>query len=458
MKLSQEEEIASIDRSWRGDRWRGTIRPYSAESVYTLRGSIRVDHTIARITSQKLWNLLKTEQYVPALGALTGSQAVQMVQAGLKAIYLSGWQVAADNNLAGQTYPDQSLYPSNSVPTLARRINQAFQRADQIQHAEGSRDTDWLVPVIADGEAGFGGPLNVLEMTKAMIEAGVAGVHYEDQLSSEKKCGHLGGKVLVPTSQFIRTLISARLAADMMGVPTVLMARTDACTATLITSDVDERDRKFLTSERTQEGFYAIKGGLEMAIERGLAFAPYADLLWCETSSPDLEEAKRFAKAIHDEYPEKMLAYNCSSSFNWQNKLGENELRSFQKELARMGYKFQFVTLAGFHAMNFSIFELTREYLADGMHAYARLQKGEFEKEGDGYKGAKHQSYVGVPYFDEIQRVIAGGKSSTTAMGGSTEKAQFAERPKMVQRVRKRSSNQSKPERVLVEETSQAEV
>ncbi len=458
MKLSREEEIASVERAWRSDRWRGTVRPYSAESVYTLRGSIRVDHTIARVTSQKLWNLLKTETYVPALGALTGSQAVQMVQAGLKAIYLSGWQVAADNNLAGQTYPDQSLYPSNSVPTLARRIMQALQRADQIQHAEGSGKTDWLVPIVADGEAGFGGPLNVLELTKAMIEAGVAGVHYEDQLSSEKKCGHLGGKVLVPTSQFIRTLTSARLAADLMGVPTVLMARTDACTATLITSDVDERDRKFLTGERTQEGFYAIEGGLQMAIERGLAFAPYADLLWCETSSPDLEEAKRFANAIHREHPEKLLAYNCSSSFNWQNKLGEGELRSFQKELAKVGYMFQFITLAGFHAMNFSIFDLTRAYLAEGMSAYARLQRGEFEREAEGYKGAKHQSYVGVGYFDEIQRAITGGKASTTAMSGSTEKAQFVEKPKLVQRVRKRSGNVSKPKRVLVEETSRAEV
>ena len=423
MKLTREEEIANIRRGWRSDRWNGVLRPYSAESVYGLRGSFRVDHTIARQTSRKLWNLLKTEPYVPALGALTGSQAVQMVQAGLKAIYLSGWQVAADANLAGQTYPDQSLYPSNSVPALARRINQALQRADQIQHAEGRGEVDWLAPIVADGEAGFGGPLNVVELTKAMIEAGVAAVHYEDQLSSEKKCGHLGGKDLVPTSQFIRTLVAARLAADLMGVPTILLARTDACTANLITSDVDGRDRKFLTDERTQEGFFVIDGGLEMAIERGLAYAPYADMIWCETSSPDLEEARRFASAIRSVYPEKLLAYNCSSSFNWESRLDEEGLSSFQRELAGMGYNFQFITLAGFHTMNYSIFELARAYRAEGMSAYARLQRGEFEKEGNMLgSGLKERGDGGLTRPRE---------SSTTAMKGSTEKAQFAEKPEM---------------------------
>jgi len=453
LKLSREEEIANIKRSWRSDRWNGVLRPYSAESVHALRGSVRVEHTIARLTARKLWNLLKTEPYVSTLGALTGSQAVEMVQAGLKAVYLSGWQVAADANLAGQTYPDQSLYPSNSVPVLAKRINQALQRADQIQHAEGRGETDWLAPIVADGEAGFGGPLNVVELTKSMIEAGVAAVHYEDQLSSEKKCGHLGGKVLVPTSQFLRTLVAARLATDLMGVPTILLARTDACTANLITSDVDGRDRKFLTDERTQEGFFVIDGGLEMAIERGLAYAPYADMIWCETSSPDLEEARRFASAIHRVYPEKLLAYNCSSSFNWGSRLDEKGLSSFQTELAGMGYNFQFITLAGFHTMNYSIFELARAYRAEGMSAYARLQKGEFEKEREGYKAVKHQSFVGVPYFDEIQRVITGGESSTTAMKGSTERAQFGE--KETKRVKKPEKG-NRPRQFVVEETSRS--
>ncbi|TLY03170.1 MAG: isocitrate lyase [Thaumarchaeota archaeon] len=423
MKPSREEEIANIKRSWRSDRWNGVLRPYSAESVHALRGSVRVEHTIARLTARKLWNLLKTEPYVSALGALTGSQAVEMVQAGLKAIYLSGWQVAADANLAGQTYPDQSLYPSNSVPVLARRINQALQRADQIQHAEGRGETDWLAPIVADGEAGFGGPLNVVELTKSMIEAGVAAVHYEDQLS------------------------------DLMGVPTILLARTDACTANLITSDVDARDRKFLTDERTQEGFFVIDGGLEMAIERGLAYAPYADMIWCETSSPDLEEARRFASAIHRVYPEKLLAYNCSSSFNWGSRLDEKGLSSFQTELAGMGYNFQFITLAGFHTMNYSIFELARAYRAEGMSAYARLQKGEFEKEREGYKAVKHQSFVGVPYFDEIQRVITGGESSTTAMKGSTERAQFGE--KETRRVKKPEKG-NRPKQFVVEETTRS--
>lgn len=443
MKSGREEEIASIEHSWRSERWKGVVRPYTAETVYRLRGSIRAEYTLARITAEKLWYLLNTEPYIPTLGALTGNQAVQMVQAGLKAIYLSGWQVAADANLSGQTYPDQSLYPSNSVPSLVRRINQALQRADQIQHAEEKGNLDWLVPIIADGEAGFGGPLNVLELTKAMIEAGAAGVHYEDQLSSEKKCGHLGGKVLVPTSQFIRSLIAARLAADIMDVPTLLVARTDACNGYLITSDIDGRDRRFFTGERTQEGFYEMRGGLEAAIDRGLAYAPYADLLWCETSSPNVEEVRQFAEAIHRAYPNKLLAYNCSPSFNWDKHLDEEGLKLFQKELARLGYRFQFVTLAGFHVLNYSMFELAQAYRSEGMPAYVRLQRGEFKKEREGYTAIKHQSFVGTSYFDKVSQAIMGGDVSTVAMRGSTEEAQFAERPDIAQRVKKSDTTNS---------------
>ena len=411
-------------------RWEGIERPYSEADVERLRGTVRIEHTLARLGSARLWDLLTRQDYVAALGALTGNQAVQQVKAGLQAIYLSGWQVAADANLAGATYPDQSLYPANSVPSVVRRINQALLRADQIEHAEamekanGSR-RHWLAPILADAEAGFGGPLNAFELMKGMIEAGAAGVHFEDQLSSEKKCGHLGGKVLIPTGAFIRTLVAARLAADVMDVPTILVARTDADSAKLLTSDVDERDRPFLTGERTPEGFYRILGGIKCAIARAVAYAPYADLLWCETSTPDLEEAREFAEGVHARYPGKMLAYNCSPSFNWKAKLDQATIAKFQRELAAMGYKFQFVTLAGFHSLNHGMFELARAYKERGMAAYSELQEAEFASEAHGYSATRHQREVGTGYFDQVIQVITGGLSSTVALQGSTEKAQF---------------------------------
>jgi len=406
-------------------RWDGITRPYAQADVERLRGSLRIEHTLADVGARRLFELLRSRDYVHALGALTGNQAMQMVRAGLEAIYVSGWQVAADANSAAATYPDQSLYPVDSVPNLVRRINRALARADQIDHAEGHNGTQWFAPLIADAEAGFGGPLNAFELMKAMIEAGAAGVHFEDQLSSEKKCGHLGGKVLVPTSQFIRTLVAARLAADVMGVPTVLIARTDANSAKLLTSDVDPRDRRFLTGERTPEGFYRIKGGLEIAIARGIAYAPYADLIWCETSTPDLGEARRFADALHAIHPGKMLAYNCSPSFNWKKHLDDSTIAKFQRELGAMGYKFQFVTLAGFHALNHGMFELGRQYRDRGMAAYAELQQAEFRAEADGYTATKHQREVGTGYFDEVAQVISGGTASTLALEESTEAEQF---------------------------------
>ena len=426
MHLLTPSELANL---WLTEpRWSGTIRPYTSEDVVRLRGSIHVEHTLARRGAEHLWQLLHREPYVPALGALTGNQAVQQVQAGLKAIYLSGWQVAADANEAGQTYPDQSLYPADSVPNVVRKINNALMRADQLHHMDGRNGTYWFAPIVADAEAGFGGTLNAFELMKAMIEAGAACVHFEDQLSSAKKCGHLGGKVLVPTSEAIQKLVAARLAADVLGVPTLVMARTDANSAFLLTSDIDPRDRDFLTGGRTSEGFFHIRGGLDSAIARGLAYAPYADLIWCETSEPNLEEAQRFAGAIHKKYPGKLLAYNCSPSFNWKKKLDDKIIASFQSKLARMGYKFQFVTLAGFHALNLSMFELARGYRDTGMTAYSRLQEKEFAREAQyGYQAVKHQRFVGTGYFDAVTQVIAGGIASTTALNGSTEQEQFAE-------------------------------
>ncbi|RMD53778.1 MAG: isocitrate lyase [Candidatus Thermofonsia bacterium] len=409
-------------------RWQGIERPYTPQDVLRLRGSIQIEHTLARMGAERLWQLMKEDPYVHALGALTGNQAVQMVQAGLKAIYLSGWQVAADANGAGQTYPDQSLYPADSAPKLVQRINAALQRADQIYHLDETDNTYWFAPIVADAESGFGGTLNTFELMKAMIAAGAAGVHFEDQLSSAKKCGHMGGKVLVPTREFIQKLVAARLAADVSGVPTIIVARTDADSAQLITSDIDDRDHPFLTGERTSEGFYRITGGLEMAIARGLAYAPYADVIWCETSHPNLEEARQFAEAIHAKFPGKMLAYNCSPSFNWLANLDKETIAKFQQELGKMGYKFQFVTLAGFHALNTSMFELATAYKDEGMAAYSRLQEREFElQQTKGYRAVKHQSFVGAGYFDEVQMVITSGQASTTALAGSTEEAQFEE-------------------------------
>jgi len=426
MEQMKNERIEKLQESWELDtRWKGITRPYSAEDVIRLRGSIDIEHTLARRGAEKLWSSLHTEDYINALGALTGNQAMQQVKAGLKAIYLSGWQVAADANLSGHMYPDQSLYPANRVPAVVKRINQTLQRADQIQHMEGSGDTDYFVPIVADAEAGFGGQLNVFELMKGMIEAGASGVHFEDQLSSEKKCGHLGGKVLLPTQTAVRNLISARLAADVMGVPTIIVARTDADAADLITSDIDPVDKAFITGERTPEGFYRTKAGLDQAIARGLAYAPYADLVWCETSEPNLEDAKRFADAIHKEHPGKLLAYNCSPSFNWKQKLDEKTIASFQKEIASYGYKFQFVTLAGFHSLNYGMFELARGYKERGMAAYSELQQAEFAAEKHGYSATRHQREVGTGYFDEVAQVITGGTSSTTALKGSTEEAQF---------------------------------
>ncbi|MDQ6911340.1 MAG: isocitrate lyase [Verrucomicrobiota bacterium] len=412
--------------NWDADpRWNGIERCYTQADVERLQGSVIIEHSLARRGAEKLRELLRTEDYLPTLGALTGNQAVQQVRAGLKAIYLSGWQVAADANLAGQMYPDQSLYPANSVPAVVKRINQALQRADQIHHAEGKNEIDWFVPIIADAEAGFGGPLNVFELTKAMIEAGAAGVHFEDQLASEKKCGHMGGKVLVPTRTAITHLVAARLAADISNVPTVIVARTDANAAALLTNDVDERDHKFLTGERTPEGFYRVRAGLEQAIARGISYAKYADMVWCETSEPNLAEAKRFAESVKKEFPDKLLAYNCSPSFNWKKKLDSATIAKFQRELGAMGYKFQFVTLAGFHALNYSMYKLAHGYRDRGMAAYSELQEAEFAAEADGYTATKHQREVGTGYFDAVAQTIAGGESSTTALTGSTEQEQF---------------------------------
>jgi isocitrate lyase len=421
-----DERVRQLQESWEmNERWSGIERPYTAEDVIKLRGSIDIEHTLARRGAEKLWKLVNEEDFVNALGALTGNQAVQQVKAGLKAIYLSGWQVAADANLSGNMYPDQSLYPANSVPSVVKRINQALQRADQIHHMEGDDSIDWFAPIVADAEAGFGGQLNVFELMKGMIESGAGGVHFEDQLSSEKKCGHLGGKVLLPTQTAVKNLISARLAADVMGVPTVIVARTDANAADLITSDVDPYDAPFITGERTPEGFFRTKAGLDQAIARGLAYAPYADLVWCETSEPDLEEARRFAEAIHEKFPGKLLAYNCSPSFNWKKKLDDETIAKFQVELGKMGYKFQFVTLAGFHALNHSMFELARGYKDRGMAAYSELQQAEFASEQHGYTATRHQREVGTGYFDRVSMVITGGTSSTTALKGSTEEEQF---------------------------------
>ncbi|WP_374017241.1 isocitrate lyase [Paenibacillus thiaminolyticus] len=419
-------ELGQMKEHWSGTRYQGIRRPYSPEDVLRLRGSVKIEYTLAQRGSAKLWDLLHSEDYIHALGALTGNQAVQQVKAGLKAIYLSGWQVAADANLSGQMYPDQSLYPANSVPHVVKRINQALQRADHIQHSEGKNDIDFFAPIIADAEAGFGGPLNVFELVKSMIEAGAAAVHLEDQLASEKKCGHMGGKVLLPTGQAIRHLIAARLAADVMGVDTVLIARTDANAAQLLTSDIDDNDRPFLTGTRTVEGFHYVRAGLDQAISRGLAYAPYADMVWCETAEPNLEEAERFARAIHARYPGKLLAYNCSPSFNWKRKLSEKEIATFQQKLGAMGYKFQFVTLAGFHALNHSMFRLAKGYKERGMEAYSELQQAEFASEAEGYEAVRHQREVGASYFDEVTQLIAGGLASTTALEGSTEQEQFS--------------------------------
>jgi isocitrate lyase len=406
-------------------RWDGISRPYTQKNVDRLRGSVRVEFTLASRGAERLWTLLNSEPAVRALGALTGNQAVQQVRAGLQAIYLSGWQVAADANLSEQMYPDQSLYPANSVPAVIRRINNALLRADQIDHHEGRNGTYWMAPIVADAEAGFGGSLNVFELVKAMVEAGAAGVHLEDQLASEKKCGHLGGKVLIPTRQAINNLVAARLAADICNVPTLLIARTDANSAALLTNDTDPRDRPFLTGERTTEGFFRVRAGSEQAIARAIAYAPFADLLWCETSEPNLAEAKRFADAVHEKFPGKLLAYNCSPSFNWRKKLDEATIASFQGQLGEFGYKFQFITLAGFHALNFGMFQLSRDYQARGMSAYADLQTAEFNAEKYGYTAAKHQREVGAGYFDDVAQVIAQGNSSTTALVGSTEIEQF---------------------------------
>jgi isocitrate lyase len=411
------------------ERWDGIERTYSEEDVRRLRGSVHVEHTLARLGAERLWQLLQGEDYVAALGAMTGGQAVEMVKAGLKAIYLSGWQVAADANLAAEVYPDQSLYPVSSAPALVRRLNNALRRADQIEWSEeSSNGRYWLAPILADAEAGFGGVLNAFELMKAFIEAGAAGVHFEDQLASEKKCGHLGGKVLVPTQQFIRTLTAARLAADVCDVPTLILARTDSLSATLLTSDVDERDRQFVTGERTPEGYFLVESGLDSAIARGLAYAPYADLIWFETSTPDMGEAREFADAIHDSFPGKLLAYNCSPSFNWRRHLDDEAIAGFQGRLGEMGYKFQFITLAGFHALNESMFELARGYAEEGMTAYVRLQEREFELEAEGYTATRHQREVGAGYFDQVAQAVSGGESSTLALRGSTEEDQFSER------------------------------
>ena len=425
--MKTEERVQHLVTDWATNpRWKGIKRSYTAAEVVKLQGSYVLEYSIAKRGSQLLWNKLNNQDFVAGLGALTGNQAIQEVEAGLEAIYLSGWQVAADANLAGEMYPDQSLYPANSVPSVVKRINNALLRADQIQHVSGNADLkDYLVPIVADAEAGFGGNLNAFELMKAMIEAGASGVHFEDQLSSAKKCGHLGGKVLVPTSEAINKLIAARLASDVMNVPTVLIARTDADAANLLTSDIDPRDHEFISGERTSEGFYQVRNGIEQGIHRGLSYAPYADLLWMETSNPDLGYAKEFAQAIHESYPDKMLAYNCSPSFNWAAKLSVSEMETFREELAIMGYKFQFITLAGFHALNTSMFELSKAYKERGMAGYSELQEREFALQHEGFKAVKHQAFVGTSYFDAVQNAVTNGKSSTVAMNGSTEVAQF---------------------------------
>jgi isocitrate lyase len=426
------DSAAELAKRWQSDpRWSGIQRPYSTADVAKLQGTVAIDHTLARIGAERLWKLMHSEPFIRTMGAMTGAQAVQMVQAGLKAIYVSGWQVAGDMNGAGHTYPDQSLYPSDSVPKLIRRINNSLMRADQVTHAEGrsGKMPYWYAPIVADGEAGFGGVLNAFELTKAMIEAGVAGVHFEDQLSSAKKCGHMGGKVLVPTREAVQKLVAARLAADVAGVPTLVIARTDANGAKLVTSDIDERDRPFLTGERTVEGFYGIRSGLESAIARGISYAPYADLVWCETARPDLEEARRFAEGVHRHFPDKLLAYNCSPSFNWRLHLDEQTIAKFQRELGAMGYKFQFITLAGFHSLNSIMFDLAHGYRDEGMTAYAELQEREFELEREhGYRAVKHQSFVGAGYFDEVTQTITSGETSVAALQGSTEEEQFQQK------------------------------
>ena len=424
--MNRKEEAKRLESEWADSpRWKNVERTYTAEDVVKLRGTVRIEHTLARLGAEKLWRLVNREEPLCALGALTGNQAIQEVQAGLKAIYCSGWQVAGDGNTAGEMYPDQSLYPADSVPKMIERINNAFIRTDEIHALAGDADIDWFPPIVADAEAGFGGNLNAFELMKGMIRAGAAGVHFEDQLSSAKKCGHMGGKVLVPTQEAIAKLAAARLAADVCGVPTVLLARTDADAANLITSDADERDRPFITGERTPEGFFRTKAGLDQAVARGLAYAPYADLLWCETSRPDLEQAQRFADAIHAVYPDQLLAYNCSPSFNWKANLDDATMKSFREELGRMGYKFQFITLAGWHALNSSMFRLSRAYRQEGMYAYSKLQQQEFDDEQHGFRAAKHQSFVGAGYFDAVQNTIMHGLSSTTALAGSTEEEQF---------------------------------
>jgi isocitrate lyase len=424
--MNREQQIAAIQKDWdTNPRWKGIKRGYTAADVYRLRGSVQIEHTLARRGAEKLWNLITTEPYINALGALTGNQAMQQVKAGLKAIYLSGWQVAADANVAGEMYPDQSLYPANSVPLVVKRINNTFMRADQLHHAEGKDDIDFFAPIVADAEAGFGGVLNAHELMKAMIDAGAAGVHFEDQLASVKKCGHMGGKVLVPTREAVEKLIAARLAADIYGVPTIILARTDAEAADLITSDVDNIDKPFCTGERTVEGFYKTMPGLQQAISRGLAYAPYADLIWCETGKPDLEFARKFAEAIHAKFPGKMLSYNCSPSFNWKKNLDDATIAKFQKELGAMGYKFQFITLAGFHSLNYGMFNLAHGYARTGMSAFVELQEAEFAAANKGFTAVKHQREVGTGYFDSVTQTIQQGQSSTTALKGSTEEEQF---------------------------------
>lgn len=431
-------EAEQLEQEWKSDaRWKGVQRDYSAQEVLRLRGSLKQEYTLATLGAERLWRQLNDASGKPVrtFGALTGAQAVQMVRAGLQAIYLSGWQVAADGNLAGQTYPDQSLYPSNSVPALVKRLNNALLRADQIEWSEGKSGTNWMVPIVADAEAGFGGPLHAFELTRSMIEAGAAGIHYEDQLASEKKCGHMGGKVLVPTQQHVRTLTAARLASDVMGVPSVIVARTDALAATLLTTDADERDREFIAGERTPEGYYRVTGGMKSAVARGLAYAPYADLVWCETGTPDLKEAKEFAEGIRAKFPDKLLAYNCSPSFNWERNLDAHTIAKFQRELGAMGYRFQFITLAGWHLLNLNTFELAKEYLTEGMPAYVRVQSQEFAREKDGYTATKHQREAGTGYFDQLLMTITGGESSTAALHGSTEAEQFIAREPETQRV-----------------------
>ena len=425
--MNRELSIAQMKKDWaENPRWKGVNRPYSAEDVDRLRGTVHIEHSLARRGAEKLWTLVNTEPFINALGAMTGNQAMQQVKAGLKAIYLSGWQVAADANLSGEMYPDQSLYPVNSVPAIVRRINNTLMRADQIHHSEGKDGTDWYAPIVADAEAGFGGVLNAFELMKAMIEAGAAGVHFEDQLAAAKKCGHMGGKVLVPTQEAVQKLVAARLAADIMGVPTLVFARTDAEAANLLTSDVDENDKPFCTGERTPEGYYRVMNGLQQAISRGLAYAPYADLIWCETGKPDLEFARQFAEAIHRKFPGKLLSYNCSPSFNWKKNLDDATIAKFQRELGAMGYKFQFITLAGFHALNYGMFDLAYGYARDNMTAFVELQQKEFAAADRGFTAVKHQREVGTGYFDEVTQVIQSGQSSVTALTGSTEEEQFA--------------------------------